>query len=83
MTALFVFCGIIFLVALIIFKVSKNFLKAMFVSLIGGFGAICAVSAISYFLPLSIGINWLTLFISGLFSVPGVILILLMNVFIL
>lgn len=83
MIDIFVFCGILILLALIIFKVSKKFFKAMFVSAIGGLGAVCAVSAISYFLPLSIGINWLTLLISCLFSVPGVILVLLLNIFML
>ncbi len=82
MIDIFVFCGILILLALIIFKVSKKFFKAMFVSVMGGLGAVCAVGAISYFVPLSIGINWLTLLISSLFSVPGVILVLLLNIFI-
>ena len=81
MTELYIFVGILVFIALVIFKVSKNFFKALFTSVIGGLGAICAVGAISYFVPISIGINWLTLVISALFSVPGVILVLLMNIF--
>ena len=81
MTELYIFVGFLILIALIVFKVSKNFFKALFTSVVGGLGAICAVGAISYFIPISIGINWLTLLISALFSVPGVILVLLMNIF--
>lgn len=81
MTELYIFTGFLILIALVIFKTSKSFLKALFTSALGGLGAICAVGAISYFIPISIGINWLTLLISALFSVPGVILVLLMNIF--
>ncbi|MBQ6936750.1 MAG: pro-sigmaK processing inhibitor BofA family protein [Clostridia bacterium] len=81
MTEIYIFTGILIFIALVIFKTSKNFFKAMFTSILGGLGAICAVGAISYFVPISIGINWLTMIISALFSVPGVIMLLLLNVF--
>ena len=57
MTELYIFVGFLILIALIVFKVSKNFFKALFTSVLGGLGAICAVGAISYFIPISIGIN--------------------------
>ncbi|MBR3789629.1 MAG: pro-sigmaK processing inhibitor BofA family protein [Clostridia bacterium] len=81
MTELYIFVGFLIFIALVIFKISKSFFKALFTSVLGGLGAICAVGAISYFIPISIGMNWLTLLISSLFSVPGVILVLLMNIF--
>ncbi len=81
MTEIYVFVGFLCFIALVVFKITKNFFKALFTSILGGLGAICAVGAISYFVPISIGINWLTLLISALFSVPGVILVLLLNVF--
>ena len=81
MTELYIFLGVLGLIALLIFKVSKSFFKALLTSVLGGMGAICAVGAISYFVPISIGINWLTLTLSAIFSVPGVIMILLLNVF--
>ncbi len=81
MTELYIFVGFLIFIALVIFKISKSFFKALFTSALGGLGAICAVGAISYFFPISIGINWLTLLISALFSVPGVILVFLMNIF--
>ena len=80
MTELYVFVGLLTIIALVIFKISKSFFKALFTSALGGLGAICAVGAISYFVPITIGINWLTLVISALFSVPGVIMVLLLNV---
>ncbi|MBE6751619.1 MAG: hypothetical protein E7556_03725 [Ruminococcaceae bacterium] len=81
MTEIYVFVGFLCFIALVVFKTTKNFFKALFTSVLGGLGAMCAVGAISYFVPISIGINWLTLLISALFSVPGVILVLLLNVF--
>lgn len=83
MTELYIFLGFVVFISLLIFKFSKSFFKALFTSVLGGLGAICAVGAISYFIPISIGINWLTLTISALFSVPGVIMILLFNTFVL
>lgn len=80
MTELYVFVGALTIIAFVIFKISKSFFKALFTSALGGLGAICAVGAISYFVPITIGINWLTLVISALFSVPGVIMVLLLNV---
>ena len=81
MTELYIFLGVLAVFALLIFKLSKKFFKALFTSVLGGLGAVCAVSAISYFVPISLGVNWLTLCISACFSVPGVIMMLLLNVF--
>lgn len=64
------------LVALIIFKNSGSFLKSFFTSAVGGVGALCAVSALSYFIPVSVGFNWYSLAFSAFFSVPGVIFLL-------
>ncbi|MBO5857428.1 MAG: pro-sigmaK processing inhibitor BofA family protein [Clostridia bacterium] len=79
MTELYIFVVLLTIIALVIFKISKSFFKALFTSALGGLGAICAVGAISYFLPITIGINWLTLVISAFFSVPGVIMLLILN----
>ncbi|MBQ5884129.1 MAG: pro-sigmaK processing inhibitor BofA family protein [Clostridia bacterium] len=81
MTSVYIFIGVLIFVALLIFKCSKSFFKALFTSVLGGIGAICAVGALSTFVPISICINWLTLTISALFSVPGVIMLLLINTF--
>ncbi|MBR6552940.1 MAG: pro-sigmaK processing inhibitor BofA family protein [Clostridia bacterium] len=81
MTSLYIFVGVLVLISFLIFKCSKNFFKALFTSVIGGVGAICGVSALATFVPISICINWLTLTISALFSVPGVIMLLLINTF--
>ncbi len=76
------FIGIVILiVALIIFKVSGNFLKAFFTSVLGGVGALCAVWAVNFFVPLSLGVNLFSLVFSILFSVPGVIFLLLCKAF--
>lgn len=81
MTELYIFLGVIIVFSLIIFKMSKSFFKALFTSVLGGLGAICAVGALSYFIPVSLSISWLSLLISALFSVPGVIMLLILNIF--
>lgn len=78
---MYVFAGIFILLALIIFKTSGNFFKAILTSALGGVGAICAVGAVSYFMPLSLGINLYSLVFSMLFSVPGTIFLLLSKTF--
>ncbi len=78
---MYVFVGIFILLALIIFKISGNFFKAILTSALGGVGAICAVGAVSYFMPLSLGINLYSLVFSMLFSVPGTIFLLLSKTF--
>lgn len=69
------------LVALGIFKKSGSFFKSLFTSALGGVGALCAVSAVSYFVPLSVGLNPMTIAFSSMFSVPGVIFLLLSDTF--
>ncbi len=83
MMVLNIFFVVLLFITLLIFKFSKHFFKALFTSVIGGVGALCSVCAFSYFVPLTIGINWLTLSVSAMFSVPGVIMILLLNTFVL
>ena len=78
------FIGAVLLIAaLLIFKKSGCFLKAFFTSALGGVGALCAVWAVNYFVPLSLGVNVFSLVFSVLFSVPGVIFLLLCKTFIL
>ncbi len=70
--------GVLFLlIALFIFKSSGAFLKALFTSALGGVGALCAVSAISAFLPLGVGLNLYSLLFSVFYSVPGVVFLLI------
>ena len=76
------FIGIVLLIiVLIIFKNSGNFLKSFFTSVLGGVGALCAVWAVNFFVPLSLGVNIFSLVFSVLFSVPGVIFLLLCKTF--
>ncbi len=78
------FIGALLLVAvLLIFKNSGCFFKSFFTSAIGGIGALCAVWAVNYFVPLSLGINIFSLVFSVFFSVPGVIFLLLCKTFLL
>lgn len=70
------FGAVLFLVVLIIFKKSDSFFKSFLSSVVGGVGALCAVNALSYFIPLTVGFNWYSLAFSAMFSVPGVIFLL-------
>ncbi len=72
---------ILLIIAIIIFKISGNFLKAFFTSALGGVGALCAVWAVNFFVPLSLGVNLFSLVFSVLFSVPGVIFLLVCKTF--
>lgn len=77
------FAGVLLLIAsLVIFKSSGSFFKAFFTSALGGVGALCAVWAVSYFVPLSLGVNVFSLVFSVLFSVPGVVFLLLCKAFV-
>lgn len=73
---LYVIGVLLLLIALVIFKNSGAFFKSLVSSAVGGVGALCAVGAMSYFIPLSIGFNWYSLAFSTVFSVPGVIFLL-------
>ncbi len=73
--------GALCVAILIVFKKSGSFIKAFLSSALGGATALCAVSALSYFVPLSVGLNWYSLAFSCLFSVPGVIFLLLSKTF--
>ncbi len=72
---------ILLIIGIIIFKISGNFFKAFFSSALGGVGALCAVWAVNFFVPLSLGVNLFSLAFSVLFSVPGVIFLLLCKTF--
>ena len=77
------FIGVIILiVVLMIFKSSGNFFKSFFTSALGGVGALCAVWAVNFFVPISLGVNLFSLVFSILFSVPGVVFLLLCKTFI-
>lgn len=76
------FIGVVLLViVLFIFKKSGCFFKSFFTSVLGGVGALCAVWAMNFFVPLSLGVNIFSLVFSALFSVPGVIFLLLCKTF--
>ena len=79
---LYVLGAFVVIIALFIFKKSGCFFKAAFTSAIGGVCAMCAVGAVSHFVPLSIGLNWYSLAFSAFFSVPGVVFMLLSKAFI-
>ncbi len=74
--------GIMLLTAVfIIFKKSGSFFKSMITSALGGIGALCTVSAASAFFPLGVGFNLYTLAFSALYSVPGVVFLLVGDAF--
>lgn len=73
---IYVIGALLLFVSLIVFKSSGSFFKSFFSSAIGGVGALCAVSVLSYFVPLTVGLNWYSLAFSAVFSVPGVIFLL-------
>lgn len=77
----YIFLAVLVLFSLLIFKISGSFIKSFLTSVIGGVGAICAVGAISYFIPLSLGVNLYSLIFSALFSVPGVVFLLVSKAF--
>ena len=79
--SLYIFLSVLLLFPLLIFKISGSFIKSFFTSAVGGVGALCAVGAISYFIPLSLGVNLYSLIFSALFSVPGVVFLLVSKVF--
>ena len=79
---LYVLGAVYLIVALFIFKKSGSFFKAFFTSAVGGVGALCAVSAVSLLVPLSVGLNWYSLAFSVFYSVPGVVFLLLSETFI-
>jgi hypothetical protein len=70
-------CAAVVLTVLGVFKGSGSFIKSVSTSALGGVGALCAVNTLSYFIPLGIGFNLFTISFSVLFSVPGVITLLL------
>ena len=73
---------ILLIIAIIIFKISGSFFKSFFSSALGGIGALCAVWAVGFFIPLSLGVNLFSVAFSMLFSVPGVIFLLVSKTFI-
>ena len=73
--------AVLLIVVLLIFKSSGCFFKFFFTSAFGGVGALCAVWAVNYFVPLTLGVNVFSLVFSVLFSVPGVIFLLLCKTF--
>lgn len=79
---LYVLGAIFTVIALIIFKKSGCFFKAFLTSAVGGVAALCAVGTLSHFIPLTVGINWYSLLFSALYSVPGVVFMLLSKTFI-
>ena len=77
------FIGVVLLIiVLVIFKTSGNFFKSFITSALGGVGALCAVWAVNFFVPVSLGVNVFSLVFSMLISVPGVIFLLLCKTFV-
>lgn len=74
--------SVLVLLSFLIFKKSGSFFKSFFTSALGGVGALCAVSTLSCFIPLSVGFNWYSLAFSTLFSVPGVVFLLIAKTFV-
>lgn len=70
-------------VAFVIFKRSGCFFKSLFTSALGGLSALCAVWAVGTFVPISLGVNLFSAVFCAMFSVPGVICLLLLKTFVL
>ncbi len=73
--------AVILVIMLVAFKKSGHFFRSVITSVLGGVGALCAVSAVSYVIPLTVGINAYSLVFGAVFSVPGVIFMLLAQSF--
>ena len=73
--------AIVLVIVLLVFKKSGCFFKSFFTSALGGIGGLCAIWAVNYFIPLTLGVNVFSLAFSILFSVPGVIFLLLCKTF--
>lgn len=73
------FLAVSLIAALLILKRSGHIVRVFFLNALGGAGALCAVCAVSRFVELSVGLNLFTVLFSCMFSVPGVILLLLLN----
>ncbi len=76
-----IFLAAFAVIMLFIFKKSGCFFKSLSASVLGGIGSLCASCAISYFLPLSVGLNAFTLTFCAVFSVPGTVFLLLLKAF--
>ncbi len=81
MTSVYIFFVILALISLFIFKKSGSFFKALFSSLLGGVTSLCAVLVLGYFFPITLGVNTISLVVSALLSVPGVVMLLLLGCF--
>ncbi len=83
MVIFMIYCvGVIcLLLVLIIYRCSGNFFKSFLTSALGGVGALCAVSVVSSFVPLGVGLNLYSLVFSVFYSIPGVIFLLVSEAF--
>ena len=78
---IYALCVFFSVLMLVVFIKSGSFPKAVLTSAVGGIGALFAVKAVALFIPVSLGVNFYSLAVSALFSVPGVILMLLSQTF--
>lgn len=60
---------------------SKHFFKAAFLSCAQGLAALFAVNLLSSFTGFSLGVNWITIGISAVSGIAGVVMLLVSNVF--
>ena len=60
---------------------SRHFFKAAFLSCAQGLAALFAVNLISSFTGFSIAVNWITIGISAVSGIAGVVMLLVSNVF--
>ena len=72
---------IIILTTLIFAFKSKHPIKCVFMTALQGFGAICAINLVGIASGFTLPLNVITLSASGLAGVPGVILLLCLNIF--
>ena len=65
-----------FIVVLTLIK-SRHFIRYLFLSALSGIGALFAVNLLTYLTGVSIALNYITLGISALFGISGVIALVL------
>jgi len=77
---IFSFALIILTMLIFAFK-SKHPIRCFFMTALQGFGAICAVNLVGIVSGITLPLNLITLSTGGLAGIPGVILLLCLNIF--
>ncbi len=78
--SVFFFCALFAgLIVLAVSYKTGHFIRSVLLSAVSGIGALFAVNLLAYLTSVSIAVNYITLAVSGIFGIPGVIALLFMN----